>query len=55
MAIDGFVLEEYNITHLRYLSLIFPGDSEPSPGVFLFPEGVEEFEDNPPPGGLVLN
>lgn len=34
--------------------MFFSDDSESSPGVFLLPEGVEEVEDDFPPGDLVV-
>ena len=54
MGIDGFVLEEDDVAHLRNKSLIFPGHGESPPCVFLFPEGMVEVENNSPPGDLVL-
>ena len=55
MAVDGFILEEDDVSHLGNRSLIFPCNREPPPGVFLLPEGVIEVEDDPPPGELVLD
>ena len=55
MFVNRYILEEYNIPNLGYLSLILPGYSKSSPGVLLFAEGVEQFEGNFPPGELVLN
>ena len=55
MAVDGFVLEEDDVSHLGNRSLILPCNREPPPSVFLLPEGVIEVEDDPPPGDLMLD
>ena len=55
MTIYGFIFKEHNVPHLWDSSLLFPCNCEPPPGVFLFPEGVIEVEDDPPPGDLMLD
>ena len=54
MTVDGFVLEYNYISYLWWSLLFLPGDGQPPPGVFLFPEGVEDVEGDFPPGKLML-
>ena len=53
MAVDGFILEEDNVTNLRDQTLFLPSESPSC--IFLLPKGVVELEDNSPPGDLMWN
>ena len=55
MSINGFVLEEDNVTHLWNKFLIFPVHSESPSCIFLLPEGIVEVEGGFPSGDLILS